>query len=186
MARHERHSGTTRHPARERLEARASSRRGRLGAKMPRLRTARCGPRHRLQQGLAKISSLVIRAETGGAGADLILDMVAGAYVARNIDAAAMEGRIVTISLLGGARAEINMGLIRPKAADADRIGGCVRAPWRKRRSLPRRCLRASGRCSRSGRAKPVIHASVPMAQAAAAHALMESSQHIGKIVLTM
>jgi putative PIG3 family NAD(P)H quinone oxidoreductase len=127
----------------------------------------------------------VIRAETGGAGADLILDMVAGAYVARNIDAAAMEGRIVTISLLGGARAEINMGLIMQKRLTL--TGSTLRI-----RTVAQKALVAEAVLEnvwpllKSGRAKPVIHASFPLAQASAAHALMESSQHIGKIVLTM
>ncbi len=127
----------------------------------------------------------VIRAETGGAGADLILDMVAGAYVARNIDAAAMEGRIVTISLLGGARAEINMGLIMQKRLTL--TGSTLRTRTVAQKAIVAEAvLKNVWPLLKSGRAKPVIHASFPMAQAAAAHALMESSQHIGKIVLTM
>jgi NADPH2:quinone reductase len=127
----------------------------------------------------------VIRAETGGAGADLILDMVAGAYVARNIDVAAMEGRIVTISLLGGARAEINMGLIMQKRLTL--TGSTLRVRTVAQKAVVAEAvLKNVWPLLKSGRAKPVIHASFPMAQAAAAHALMESSQHIGKIVLTM
>ncbi len=57
----------------------------------------------------------VLRTATGGRGVDVTLDMVAGAYVARNLDIAALEGRIVVISLLGGARAEVNFGLVLTK-----------------------------------------------------------------------
>jgi NADPH2:quinone reductase len=127
----------------------------------------------------------VIRAETGGAGVDLILDMVAGAYVARNIDAAALEGRIVTISLLGGARAEINMGLIMQKRLTL--TGSTLRTRTIAQKALVAEAVQKNvWPLLKAGRAKPVIHASFPLAQAAAAHALMESSQHIGKIVLTM
>jgi NADPH:quinone reductase len=127
----------------------------------------------------------VIRAETSGAGVDLILDMVAGAYVARNIDAAAIEGRIVTISLLGGARAEINMGLIMQKRLTL--TGSTLRTRTIAQKAIVAEAVRKNvWPLLKAGRAKPVIHASFPLAQAAAAHALMESSQHIGKIVLTM
>jgi putative PIG3 family NAD(P)H quinone oxidoreductase len=127
----------------------------------------------------------VMRAETGGQGVDLILDMVAGSYVARNIEAAAMEGRIVTISLLGGARAEINMGHIMQKRLTL--TGSTLRTRTVAQKTIVAEAVRknvwpllAAGRC------KPVIHASFPLAQASAAHTLMESSQHVGKIVLTM
>lgn len=127
----------------------------------------------------------VIRAETGGQGVDLILDMVAGAYVARNIDAAAMEGRIVTISLLGGARAEINMGILMQKRLTL--TGSTLRTRTVAQKAIVAEAvLKNVWPLLKSGRAKPVIHASFPLAQAAAAHALMETSQHIGKIVLTM
>jgi putative PIG3 family NAD(P)H quinone oxidoreductase len=127
----------------------------------------------------------VIREQTGGKGADLILDMVAGSYVARNLEAAAMEGRIVVISLLGGSRADINMGVIMTKRLIL--TGSTLRT-----RSVVQKAAIAQAVRERvwpllaAGRARPVIHASFPLAQAAAAHALMESSQHIGKIVLTM
>jgi NADPH2:quinone reductase len=127
----------------------------------------------------------VIRAETGGAGIDLILDMVAGPYVSRNIDAAAMEGRIVTISLLGGARAEINMGLIMQKRLTL--TGSTLRTRTIAQKAIVAEAVQKNvWPLLKAGRAKPVIHASFPLAQASAAHALMESSQHIGKIVLTM
>jgi NADPH:quinone reductase len=127
----------------------------------------------------------VIGSVTAGRGVDLILDMVAGSYVARNIEAAAIEGRIVVISLLGGARAEINLATVMAKRLT---LTGSTLRP----RSVAQKAAIATGLrryvwpLLASGRAKPVIHASFPLAQASAAHALMESSQHIGKIVLTM
>jgi putative PIG3 family NAD(P)H quinone oxidoreductase len=79
----------------------------------------------------------VIRAATAGAGIDVTLDMVAGSYVARNLEIAALEGRVVTISLLGGSRAEVNMGVILTK-----RRGG--RGGPQKRLAAARRGPRAA------------------------------------------
>jgi NADPH:quinone reductase len=127
----------------------------------------------------------VIRGATEGKGVDLILDMVAGSYVARNIEAAAMEGRIVTISLLGGAKAEINMSPIMQKRLTL--TGSTLRARTVAQKAIVAEAVRKNvWPLLTAGRAKPVIHASFPLAQASAAHTLMESSQHIGKIVLTM
>jgi len=127
----------------------------------------------------------VVRELTGGQGVDVILDIIAGAYVARNIDAAALEGRIVCISLLGGARAEINMNKILMKRLTL--TGSTLRS-----RTVAQKAEVAAGVLQnvwpilRSGRARPVIHATFPLAEASEAHRLMESSQHIGKIVLTI
>ena len=128
----------------------------------------------------------VMRAETAGKGVDVILDMVAGSYVARNLEIAALEGRVVVISLLGGAKAEINMGHDSHQAADAHRLDAADpnrRAEIRGGRGGP---ARTSGRCSPPGRVRPVIHATFPLAEASEAHRLMETSNHIGKIVLTI
>jgi NADPH2:quinone reductase len=127
----------------------------------------------------------VVNRETGGKGVDIILDMVAGTYVARNIDASAVEGRIVCISLLGGSRAEINMGKILMKRLTL--TGSTLRS-----RTVAQKGAVAAGVLKnvwpllRAGRAKPVIHATFPLAEASEAHRLMESSNHIGKIVLTL
>jgi NADPH:quinone reductase len=127
----------------------------------------------------------VIKQETEDKGVDIILDMVAGSYVARNIDSLAVEGRIVTISMLGGARAEINMGKIMMKRLT---LTGSTLRP----RSVAQKGAIAAAMHKNvwplliAGRAKPVIHATFPLAQASEAHRLMESSNHIGKIVLTL
>ena len=127
----------------------------------------------------------VIRRETEGKGVDVILDMVAGSYVARNFQAAAMEGRIVVISLLGGSRAEINMGVMLTKRLTL--TGSTLRA-----RTVAQKAAVAEGvrrnlwPLLAAGRVRPVIHATFPLAKASEAHRLMETSQHIGKIVLTV
>jgi NADPH2:quinone reductase len=127
----------------------------------------------------------VIKEVTDGRGVDVTLDMVAGSYAERNIDCAALEGRIVVISLLGGARAEINIGKILMKRLTL--TGSTLRA-----RTVAQKAAVAAGVLQnvwpllRAGRARPVIHATFPLAQASEAHRLMESSNHIGKIVLTV
>jgi len=127
----------------------------------------------------------VIKEVTDGRGVDIILDMVAGTYAERNIDCAALEGRIVVISLLGGARAEINIGKILMKRLTL--TGSTLRS-----RTVAQKAAVAAGVLQnvwpllRAGRARPVVHATFPLAQASEAHRLMESSNHIGKIVLTV
>jgi putative PIG3 family NAD(P)H quinone oxidoreductase len=127
----------------------------------------------------------VIRQETAGKGVDLILDIVAGSYVARNLEAAAVEGRIVVISLLGGARAEVNFGLVLSKRLTI--TGSTLRIRSVSQKAMVAAAVRKNiWPLLAAGRARPIIHATFPLAEAAAAHALMESSNHIGKIVLTV
>ncbi len=125
----------------------------------------------------------VIRRETAGRGVDLILDMVGASYLARNMEAVAVEGRLVVISLIGGARAEINLGTLMSKRLTV--TGSTLRV-----RSVAQKAVVAEGLRRHvwpllsAGRVRPVIHATFPLAQASEAHRLMETSQHIGKIVL--
>jgi putative PIG3 family NAD(P)H quinone oxidoreductase len=127
----------------------------------------------------------VIKQHTDGKGVDITLDMVAGTYVARNIECAALEGRIVVISHLGGTRAEINMNKLMVKRLTL--TGSTLRS-----RTVAQKGAVAAGVLKnvwpllRAGRARPVIHATFPLAEASEAHRLMESSSHIGKIVLTV
>jgi NADPH2:quinone reductase len=123
---------------------------------------------------------------TGGKGADVILDMVGGSYVQRNYEAAAVEGRIVQIAFMGGYKiASLDMRALSAKRLTHTGSTLRPRTPAQKAiiaQELEQKVwpLLAQGKC------KPVIHATFPLEQAAAAHALMESSAHIGKIVLTV
>jgi NADPH:quinone reductase len=127
----------------------------------------------------------VMRAETGGKGVDVTLDMVSGSYVARNLEIAALEGRIVVISLLGGSRAEINMGLILTKRLTL--TGSTLRTRTVAQKAAVADAVRKNvWPLLAAGRVRPVIHATFPLAEAAEAHRLMETSNHIGKIVLTI
>jgi putative PIG3 family NAD(P)H quinone oxidoreductase len=125
----------------------------------------------------------VIREATGARGVDVILDMVGGSYLERNLDIAALEGRLCVISLLGGARAELNLGAMLAKRLT-------VTASTLRARTVAEKAAVADAvHCHvwpllNDGRVRPVIHATFPLADASSAHALMETSNHIGKIVL--
>jgi putative PIG3 family NAD(P)H quinone oxidoreductase len=125
----------------------------------------------------------VIREATAGKGVDLILDIVGANYLARNLEAAAVEGRVVVISLMSGAKTEINLGTILTKRLTL--TGSTLRI-----RSVAQKALIAESvrrhvwPLIAEGRVKPIIHATFPLDRASDAHRLMESSQHIGKIVL--
>jgi NADPH:quinone reductase len=121
---------------------------------------------------------------TEGQGVNVILDMVAGSYVARNLQCLAEDGRAVVIAVQGGTKAEIDMGLILRKRFTL--TGSTLRA-----RSVAFKTALASAVRQQvwpwieQQRFKPVIHQVFPASQATQAHALMESNQHIGKLVLT-
>jgi NADPH:quinone reductase len=127
----------------------------------------------------------VLLAATGGKGTDVILDMIGGDYFDRNLKVAANEGRLVIIAMQGGARAEIKLNVVLTKRLTV--AGSTLRA-----RSVTEKAAVANAVHTNvwpllaSGRVRPIIHATFPLAEAAAAHQLMESSNHIGKIVLTV
>jgi len=127
----------------------------------------------------------VIRTATKGYGVDITLDMVAGSYVQRNLDIAAVEGRVVTISLLGGSRAEINVGMILVKRLTL--TGSTLRSRTVAQKAAVADAVRENvWPLIESGKVRPVIFKTFPLAEAGEAHRLMESSDHIGKIVLTV
>jgi NADPH2:quinone reductase len=127
----------------------------------------------------------VIRQETAGRGVDVILDLVGGSYLARNLEAAAVEGRLVVISLIGGARAEINLLTIMSKRLTL--TGSTLRARTVAQKAAVAEALhRNVWPLLSAGRVRPIIHATFPLAEASEAHRLMETSTHIGKIVLTI
>ena len=127
----------------------------------------------------------VIKQATEGRGVDVILDMVAGSYVQRNIEAAAIEGRIVVIAVQGGVRAEIKVNTLMVKRVTL--TGSTLRPRTVAQKGAIAEAVRQNvWPLLASRRVKPIIYATFPLAQAAEAHRLMESSAHIGKIMLTV
>ena len=125
----------------------------------------------------------VVKELTGGKGVNVILDMVAGDYVAREIDCLADDGRLVVIALLGGARADIDMGQVLRRRLHI--TGSTLRPrPVAFKAAIARQLREQAWPLFVQGKIKPVVHKVFPLAQAAEAHALMESSTHVGKIVL--
>jgi NADPH2:quinone reductase len=121
---------------------------------------------------------------TGGAGVNVVLDMVAGAYVAREVDCLAEDGRLVIIAVQGGVKSEFNAGMVLRKRLQI--TGSTLRPrPVAFKAAIAQQLHARVWPLLESGAIKPVIHATFPAAEAARAHALMESNQHIGKIVLT-
>jgi putative PIG3 family NAD(P)H quinone oxidoreductase len=120
---------------------------------------------------------------TGGAGADVVLDIMGAKYLGRNIEALAVRGRITVIGLQGGRTAEVDLGLLmsrrgsisstslraRPAADKARIVAGVRREVWP---------------LVEAGAIKPIIHTTMPLSEAAEAHRVMEASDHVGKILL--
>ncbi|MEE8500570.1 MAG: NAD(P)H-quinone oxidoreductase [Kiloniellales bacterium] len=126
-----------------------------------------------------------VKAATEGAGVDVILDMVGGDYIQRNISALAPDGRLCSIAFLGGSKAEVDFLPMMLKRITIS--GSTLRARSVEFKGAIARNLKAKvWPLVEAGRVKPVVHATFPLAEAAGAHALMESSHHIGKIVLTL
>ncbi|SFU38087.1 NADPH2:quinone reductase [Polaromonas sp. YR568] len=121
---------------------------------------------------------------TNGKGVNVILDMVAGSYVAREVDCMAEDGRLVIIALQGGTKAEFNAGLVLRKRLTI--TGSTLRPrPVEFKAAIAKALKEKVWPLIASGAVKPVIHSTFAAADAAKAHALMESNQHVGKIVLT-
>lgn len=120
---------------------------------------------------------------THGRGVDVILDMVAGDYVAREVSCLAEDGRLVIIAVQGGVKAGFDAGLVLRRRLHI--TGSTLRArPVSFKAAIAAKLRHEVWPWLAAGRVKPVIHAVLPAARAAEAHALMESNQHIGKIVL--
>jgi NADPH2:quinone reductase len=125
----------------------------------------------------------VVKAATGGKGVDVILDMVGGDYVPREIACLADDGRLVLIALLGGANATIPLGQILRRRLTV--TGSTLRPrPVPFKAQIAARLREHVWPLLEAGTIKPVIYKTFPLADAALAHALMESSEHVGKIVL--
>ncbi len=122
---------------------------------------------------------------TGGRGADVILDIMGAAYLDRNVAALAQDGRLVIIGLQGGTRAEIDLNAMLRKRAS-------LHATSLRSRPVDQKAAIVAGvrdvvwPLVAAGRIRPVIDATVPLAEAARAHAMLEDGQHVGKILLTI
>jgi NADPH2:quinone reductase len=126
-----------------------------------------------------------VKAATGGAGANVILDMVGGDYIERNYDAAAMDGRIVQIAFLGGPKATVNFARLMVKRLH--HTGSTLRPRSNADKAAMVAAIEAKVMpLLREGRVKPLMDSTFPLEKAADAHRRMESSEHVGKIVLTV
>jgi NADPH2:quinone reductase len=122
---------------------------------------------------------------TGGKGADVILDMIGGDYIERNYEAACVEGRIVQIAFQGSSKANVDFRRIMLKRLH--HTGSTLRSRTVADKGAIAHTLEAKVLpLLNTGRVKPIIDSTFPLREAAAAHARMESSAHIGKIVLTV
>jgi len=117
-------------------------------------------------------------------GVDVILDMVAGGYIEKEVSCLAEDGRLVIIAVQGGVNSAFNAGLVLRKRLTI--TGSTLRArPVSFKGAIAQACLKNVWPLLEAGRMSPVIHSVFPAQDAAAAHRLMESNQHIGKIVLS-
>jgi len=126
----------------------------------------------------------IVKEMTGGRGVDVILDMIGGDYMQKNLSALAMEGRLVNVAYLRGPKIEVNFAPVMLKRLTI--TGSTLRPRTVEQKGAIAAALhRQVWPLLEKKTLKPVIYRTFPLAEAAAAHRLMESSEHIGKIVLT-
>ncbi len=127
----------------------------------------------------------VVRRESDGHGADVILDNMGAKYLGRNVDVLAEQGRLVVIGMQGGTRGELDLGVLLRKR-------GAVIATALRSRSVEDKAAICAAVTEHvwplvgEGLVRPIVHASLPMGEAAAAHALLESGDTVGKVLLTV
>ncbi|HXD72144.1 MAG TPA: NAD(P)H-quinone oxidoreductase [Vicinamibacterales bacterium] len=127
----------------------------------------------------------VVKDLTGGTGVDVVLDMVGGDYFPRNMDALAMDGRLVSIAVLNGVKTTINILTMMQKRLTL--TGSTLRVrPVAEKGAIAASLKRHVWPLLDAGKAVPVIDATFPLQDAAAAHARMEEGSHIGKLVLVV
>jgi putative PIG3 family NAD(P)H quinone oxidoreductase len=123
------------------------------------------------------------RGATGGRGVDVVLDSIGAPYLERNLAALAAGGRLVLIGLMGGARAEVNLGALLTRRLHV--IGSTLRArPAEEKAAIVSGFLARFGSALEKGEIGPVVDRVLPLAAAGEAHRLMKASEHFGKIVL--
>src|SRR5882757_2328169 len=126
-----------------------------------------------------------VKAATDGAGVNVILDMVGGDYIERNYDAAATDGRVVQIAFLGGPKANVNFAKLMVKRLH--HTGSTLRPRTNTDKAAMVAAIEAKVMpLLREGRVKPLMDSTFPLEKAADAHRRMETSEHIGKIVLVV
>ena len=127
----------------------------------------------------------VVKEATGGKGVDVILDMVGGDYVPRELKCLADDGRLVFIAMLGGTKTELDINEVMRRRLVV--TGSTLRPrPVEFKGAIARSLEKVIWPLIEAGKIKPVIYKTFPLAQASEAHRLMESSQHIGKIMLSV
>jgi putative PIG3 family NAD(P)H quinone oxidoreductase len=127
----------------------------------------------------------IVKAETKGAGVDVILDMVGGSYVARNLQALKLEGRLVNIAFQEGAEVTLNLLTMMLKRLTLTGSTLRPRTPEQKA-EIGKSLAREVWPLLDQGRLKPVVDSVFPLERVAEAHARMAGSQHIGKILLSL
>jgi len=126
-----------------------------------------------------------VRSATGGHGADVVLDNMGAVYLARNVDVLAVNGRLVVIGLQGGRKAELDLGALLAKRAAV--LATSLRSrPLDEKAAIVAAVREHVWPLLVDGVVRPVVHARLPLAEAAEAHRLVESSTHIGKVLLTI
>ena len=124
-----------------------------------------------------------VRAATDGRGVDVVLDHIGGKYLAGNIDSLAIDGRLVIIGLIGGARSDINLAALLLKRLQV--IGSTLRTrSVQSKAEIVSGFMKQFGDAVGAGRVKPIVDRVFPLAQAADAHRLVQASEHFGKVVL--
>ncbi len=125
----------------------------------------------------------VVEEATGGHGADVVLDVVGGPYLARNLEVLAPGGRLVVIAVQGGRRAELDLGALMAKRATV--VGTTLRSrPAEEKAAICASAVEHVWPLVAEGRVRPVVHERVPLAEAARAHAVLERGGHVGKVLL--
>lgn len=126
-----------------------------------------------------------VREATDDAGADVVLDIMGASYLTRNIDVLAVNGRLVVIGLQGGVKGEVNLGKLLNKRAAL--VATSLRGrPLSEKASIVAAVREHVWPLMESGRVRPVVDRKIAMADAAQAHRLVESSEHVGKVLLTI
>ena len=137
------------------------------------------------QQDFVEVVRAATRDRPGGPGADVVLDNMGAAYLARNLDVLATSGRLVVIGMQGGSRAELDLGtLLRKRAAV---VGTTLRArPAAEKAAICAAVEEHVWPLVADGSVRPVVHEQVPLAEAGRAHTVVEESSHVGKVLLVV